>query len=278
MIQIVWRSTHCMAVIKPAGLPTQAPAPHESLETIVREQLAGEAQAAEAPYVALPHRLDRAVSGIVLVALSKRAAGLLGQQFETRKVAKSYLAWVQGQVGGGQMRWIDQLRKLSGEAKSEIVPAELLQREPSEAAPNGAAEPHSQQAVTEVCVLQHCGEESLLELKPLTGRMHQLRVQCAQRGHPILGDTLYHSLHPWPAATHARPADVEKADHQQLGTVAAGRQHIALHAWKISFRDPRSGEAVNLEALPCWPESRMPQPGTTLRSSTLQTGGASFSD
>src|SRR5690606_36958487 len=92
MIQILWRSPQCPVGFKPAGLATQAPAPHASLDHHLRGALDPSDGAAGA-YLALPHRLDRAVSGVILVARSKRAAGLLGQQFQSRKIAKTYLAW-----------------------------------------------------------------------------------------------------------------------------------------------------------------------------------------
>jgi 23S rRNA-/tRNA-specific pseudouridylate synthase len=248
MIQVLSRSTDWMAVLKPAGLPTQAPAPHQSVETILREQLQREVGRSELPYIAFPHRLDRAVSGVVLVALSKRAAGLLGQQFETRKITKVYLAWVEGQAGGDPSRWVDQLRKLPDEAKAEIVCAQSGHQE-SSIGPGPDKTAGLQQAITDVSVIMRRSDSSLLELRPLTGRMHQLRVQCAHRRHPIVGDALYGSSQPWTAIA----ATMDRA----FASDAASVQQIALHAWKIRFHDPRHGKAVTVEAPPCWPAERM---------------------
>jgi 23S rRNA-/tRNA-specific pseudouridylate synthase len=212
------------------------------LESCLRLQLGGQRNANEPPYIALPHRLDRAVSGVILVALSKRAAGLLGQQFETRKVAKTYLAWVQGQFPSEQDRWVDQLRKVADQSRAEVVPladgADTVSGSPGG---EGGAGAKGQQAITAVRCIQRQPWGSLLELSPLTGRMHQLRVQCAQRGHPILGDRLYGSSQSW------------------LGDpAAAAGAAIALHAWKICFRDPRNGKAVTVAALPPWPDQLLP--------------------
>src|SRR5690606_28970677 len=99
---------------------------------------------------------------------------------------------------------------------------------------------------TEMRVLRRQPSRALLELQPLTGRMHQLRVQCAHRGYPILGDRLYGSTEPWTGDTAAGATQINEAES------------IALHAWKIRFHDPRNGQAVCVEAPPRWPPERLP--------------------
>jgi len=234
MIPILWQSPHCLVVFKPAGLATQAPAPYDSLERRLRAELEP-SDGAAADYLALPHRLDRAVSGVILVARTKRAAGLLGQQFQSRKVTKTYLAWVHGQPHAEPQRWVDRLRKLPGQPRTEVVTG------------NHPDDPSAgQEAITAMRVLRQQADSALLELQPLTGRMHQLRVQCAHRGYPILGDTLYGSTQSWAS----EPATVE--------TPIQGAEAIALHAWKLRFYDPRNGQAVTVEAPPAWPPKRLP--------------------
>ncbi len=234
MIPILWQSPHCLVVFKPAGLATQAPAPHDSLERRLRSEL-DPSDTASGDYLALPHRLDRAVSGVILVARTKRAAGLLGQQFQSRKVTKTYLAWVHGQPPTESQRWIDRLRKLPGKPQTEVIAA------------SDSGEPaEGQEAITELRVLRQQAGTTLLELQPLTGRMHQLRVQCSHRGCPILGDSLYGSTTVWRSADAAHQAAVP------------GAETIALHAWKIRFFDPRNGQAVTVEASPAWPAERLP--------------------
>ncbi len=92
-IDILWDGEIAIAVNKPAGLSTQAPEGADSLESILRKQLADRSE-----YVAFPHRLDRPVGGVILVALRKRAARLLNEQFAARKVCKEYRAVVSGQT------------------------------------------------------------------------------------------------------------------------------------------------------------------------------------
>ena len=211
MIDVIWDSGSTIVVSKPAGLATQAPAPYESLETLLRMQLK-----ARTSYIAFPHRLDRPVSGLLLVALTKRAARLLGEQFEARRVNKTYLALVEGQLPHESMVWADWMRKLEEEARAEIVSDE--QR---------SLFTDAKLAESKARLIASDATTSLLELQPLTGRMHQLRVQTASRGHAILGDALY--------GCQRRVASMNDGE-------------IALQASKIEFNDPMNGRRVCVEA------------------------------
>ncbi|OUW77395.1 MAG: hypothetical protein CBD74_12285 [Saprospirales bacterium TMED214] len=173
-IKILWDGNAALVVHKPAGIATQAAEGIESLETLLRTQFAERTD-----YLAFPHRLDRPVSGVLLVATRKRAARLLSEQFASRKVTKTYHAWVMGQVHAQQLgHWVDHMRKITNQSQAEIV-------QPSS---QGA-----RVAETKVSLRMYdsATNRSLLELSPLTGRMHQLRLQTAQRGFPIIGDWQY---------------------------------------------------------------------------------------
>lgn len=201
-IGVLWDGEIAIAVDKPAGLSTQAPAGAESLESILRKQLANRSE-----YLAFPHRLDRPVGGVILVALRKRAARLLNEQFAARRVEKQYLAVVQGKFEG-ECRWCDDLTKVPDEAKAIIASHD---------------QPAARSAVTRVEVIQYNQEtnQTLMKLFPETGRMHQLRVQAAHRGHPIVGDVLY----------NAPPLDQGK---------------IMLRACSLTFHDPRNGKRITV--------------------------------
>jgi len=239
-VRVLWKSNACTVVFKPAGLATQAPAPHPSLEAMVRSALStvppstlSSDQANPKPYVAFPHRLDRPVSGVILVALSKRAANLLSQQFESRKILKRYLAWVQGDAMKSGQCWQDAIRKLPDEARCEIAGGNVADARP---------------AITTVKAIGKNDQATLLELSPLTGRMHQLRVQSAHRGHPILGDSLYGSNLVFPGESLAASDCQTNASYPP----------IALHAWAIEFHDPANGKRVVVQADPPWPERFLP--------------------
>jgi 23S rRNA pseudouridine1911/1915/1917 synthase len=162
------------------------------------------------------------------MATTPRAARQLSRQFERREVTKTYVAIVAAGPGiqlapGAVLEWRDRIAKRPDLAEACIV---------------GPEDPAGKEAVTGARML---GEVTpgrwLVELAPLTGRMHQLRVQAAARGMPVVGDTLYGgpALEGGPAETRQQP--------------------IALHALAIRFRDPdAAGEIVVTAALPPhWP-------------------------
>ncbi len=209
-IRVLWDGGNVLAVFKPPGLATQAPQGIDSLESILRQQLADRTE-----YLALPHRLDRPVSGIVLAALTKKAARLLSDQFAARKIRKTYLAVAAKSPSVGPGPWIDHLRKCPGEPRSEI-------------ATTGDAS--TQEAVTEVVSVRHAPTHTILKLSPVTGRMHQLRVQAASRELPIFGDVLY--------GCQESPEILQRT----MG-VWAPRDAIALAATEITFHEPGNGRS-----------------------------------
>lgn len=238
-----------IALAKPTGLATQAPAGIASVETMIREQLFGEAYPADLAagrrrhpggFLGMPHRLDRAVSGLLLVATTPRAARQLSRQFERRAIDKTYLAVVSpaergspAAVVGDPFEWRDLIRKVPDEPRAEIV---------------AEGDTGAREAVTEGRVLAAGPGFVLLRLSPRTGRMHQLRLQAAARGLPIVGDTRY-----------GGPPLAEAA------SLPERQRPIALHAWRIAFDDPDSGERVSLEAEP--PEAA-PWTAPAIRSAT----------
>lgn len=217
---VLLQSGGVLALDKPAGLATQAPPGIDSVEAWVRRHVAGGAGA----YVGVPHRLDRAVSGVLLMALTPRAARQLSRQFERREVGKSYLAIVAAAVAPVAGTWHDLVEKVPDEPRARLAAAES---------------PTAREAVTEVHVVAPLagGGRWLLELRPRTGRMHQLRLQAATRGMPIVGDPAY-------GGAGWGQDDVDPR-----------RAAIALHAWRIAYRDPADGRDVRVEAPPpmTWP-------------------------
>ena len=230
-LEILYEDDICLAVLKPAGLATQAPPGIDSLELQVRELLERRARAAAGRggeiYLGLPHRLDRAVSGVVLLAKTRRAARTISRQFERRQVRKIYWACVEGIVEPDSLAsaagsesaalaretWIDFLCKVPDQPRGEIVSPD---------------HPGAQQAVLHYRVLGATPHGSWLEIELETGRMHQIRVQAASRGHPVLGDTLYGSR----IVFGPTPMDERQRE-------------IALHAREISFVQPDTQTADN---------------------------------
>lgn len=215
--EILFEDDHLIALVKPAGLPTANAAPGaESVFTRLKERLGPGA------FVGIVSRLDAPVSGLVVVAKTPAAAAALAGQFRERTVEKTYTAVVTGRFPaplGQWVDWHDAVSRRPGERKSEIHPAAAAREGGGDAAPRAAH--------VKARVVRRAGEVSLVELEPSTGRRHQLRLQLASRGCPIVGDTLYGSRRPW----------------------AAG---IALHATTLALAHPQTGSPLRLES-PCRP-------------------------
>jgi 23S rRNA pseudouridine1911/1915/1917 synthase len=222
---VLFEDNHCLAVAKPGGLLTQGvPAGLPTLEQWVKDYLRTRYHKPGNVYLGVPHRLDRPVSGVVLFARNSKAAARLAEQFQQHQVEKVYWAIVAGDLPQPDGPWTDWLRKVPDEARVEAV-------EPD--APGG------KEAVLDVRVLANREAETWLELRPRTGRTHQLRIQTALRGYPIQGDELYGS-------------NVLFGPRAELPR----DRTIALHARSLTFLHPIRYEPVTVTAeLPdYWPE------------------------
>lgn len=215
-MQILLEDFHLIAVNKPAPLLTQGPPGVPSLEALVKEYIKQKYEKPAGVYLGIPHRLDRPVSGVVLFARNSKAAARVAEQFRLHTVEKTYWTIVEGEVAGETGEWRDFLHKIETEARVEVV-------EPTA--------PGAKEAITQYRVVKRGPGRTLLELTPRTGRMHQLRVQAAKNGHPILGDELYGSTLPFgPAAKLPRD------------------RIVALHARRLSLTHPFSKEPLTIEA------------------------------
>ena len=172
---LVMRLGDILAFHKPAGLPTHPGTCHDdSLSSRLRAHSSG------ASFVPTPaHRLDRDTSGILLVAATHEALRELQQAFRERRVAKEYVAWVEG-------RWPDAApRLLASHLRKEGAPGAERVRA------CGPGEEGAREALSIVRPLAVGPDASLVQIRLLTGRTHQIRVQLAELGHPVLGDAKY---------------------------------------------------------------------------------------
>jgi 23S rRNA pseudouridine1911/1915/1917 synthase len=221
---VLYEDNHCLALDKPAGLLTQGDATGEpTLVEEAREYLRARYEKPGNVYVGLVHRLDRPTSGVVLLARTSKAAGRLSEQFRNGTIGKVYWAVVEGASAQEEGEWSDTLLKDEARNVVEVVPT---------------GTPGGQVARLAFRVLGHEGRTALLELRPTTGRSHQLRVQLASRGLPIVGDRKYGAR----------------------STLIAldGRPRVALHAKELTFTHPTRGEALSVSApVPAdWPARR----------------------
>lgn len=209
--RVLHEDNHCLVVFKPAGLLTQGDATGDaSLLDWARADLKRRHQKPGNVYVGLVHRLDRPVSGVVLLARTSKAAARLSAQFREGQVEKAYRAVVEGRLAADHGEWTDQLRKDPAQNRVTTVAV------------------GGQEARLAFKVLRRSARATTLELRPMTGRSHQLRVQLASRGYPIVGDLKY-------GASGALAA-------------ADGGRRIALHAARLTFTHPTTGAAISVDA------------------------------
>ncbi len=205
-IDVLYEDNHCLVVNKPAGLLSQADVTGDScLVAWAHDYLKARYQKPGNVYVGLVHRLDRPTSGALVLARTSKAASRLSEQFRSGKVTKVYWAIVEGQPELPEGQWDDLLEK-----DHRINRVRRLDEPTAE----------GQMARVHYRVMKRGGSLCKLELRPATGRSHQLRVQLAGRGLPIVGDRKYG------AATRLDAED--------------GNRRIALHARRTELHASNS--------------------------------------
>ncbi len=214
--QLLYEEGAVLVLNKRGGLLTQAPPGIDSLEFQARRWLKAKDNKPGKIYLAVTHRLDRPVSGAIVLAKNVRAAKRINQQFRSRTVTKRYWAVVRGNITDDSGHWHDWMRKIPDTAKSEIVASDS---------------PDAKEATLDFTVLNRSGDSTAIEITLGTGRTHQIRLQAASRGLPILGDELYGSTTPFGPQT----VDLRK-------------RWIALHARRIAFEHPILHQPVDVTA------------------------------
>jgi len=224
MIKVLYEDNHIIAVVKPAGLLTQGDKSGEaSLMDEVKKYLKEKYKKPGNVFLGLVHRLDKPVEGIVLFGKTSKGASRLSEQFRNRTVQKTYHAVVLGKMKQGRGELKEKINKISFFAQGfgEKSDKELLE-EIKKATKTRTAELSWE-------VISSDSKYSLLKILPKTGRFHQIRVQMANMGHPILGDTKY-----------GKPINVKDL-------AWPNKNSIALAATAIEFKNATGDKTVKLE-------------------------------
>src|SRR3989338_6194871 len=220
-VKVLYEDNHIIAVVKPAGVLTQGDKSGEtSLMDDVKKYLKDKYKKPGNVFLGLAHRLDKPVSGIVLFGKTSKGAARLSEQFRNRAIQKIYHGIVAGKLKESRGVIKEKVNKISffAEGFAKKSDEELL-AEIKKATKTRTAE-LSWEAI------RSNGKYSLLKIMPKTGRFHQIRVQMANMGHPILGDKKY-------SKTHMPEWRDDKS--------------IALCATAISFEGAVGGKQVKLE-------------------------------
>ncbi|MCF2948653.1 RluA family pseudouridine synthase [Paraglaciecola aquimarina] len=201
-LEIVFQDNDLLVLNKPSGLlsvPGKALEHRDSLQLRVQRVF---------PTATVVHRLDMATSGLMVMALNKPAHRHISKQFELRKTHKTYQAIVYGKVNEN-----------SGEVNLPLIcdwpnrPKQMVDHE------------RGKKALTRWSVIERLKNKTRVELKPITGRSHQLRVHMLSLEHPIIGDRLY-----------AHPDALAMANR------------LNLHAKTLKFRHPVTEHELHFES------------------------------
>jgi 23S rRNA pseudouridine1911/1915/1917 synthase len=208
-LDVLYEDNHLLAINKPAMLPTMGVAEDRpSLLALARDYVRQKYNKPGNVYLGVVSRLDAPVTGLVLLARTSKAAARLSEAFRLRRVKKSYLAVVEGTPTAMSATLEHYLRKDERHRKVHATHETC---------------PDAQFARLSYRVVCSNDAMSLLEVELDTGRKHQIRVQLAKVGHPIVGDRKY-------------------------GSAAALSSGIALHAHRLELEHPVQRRTLNLEA------------------------------
>lgn len=216
VLDVLYEDNHLLVLNKPAGLPTMGtPEGTPTLLNVAKEYIKQKYQKPGNVYLGVMSRLDAPVTGVVLLARTSKAAARMTEQFRTHVVQKTYWTLVEGIPSPPSSTYTNWLIQDERHRRMHVVEADHL----------GAKE-----ARLAYRTLSSDGRTALLEVELETGRKHQIRLQMAHHGHPVVGDRKYGSELKFPSG-------------------------IALHARRLVVAHPVRGEALVFEApLPkSWP-------------------------
>ena len=202
---IIYEDNHLLVVNKPAGMLVQGDVTgDETLLEIAKKYIKEKYNKHGNVFLGLVHRLDRPASGVIVFARTSKAISRLSKQFRNKTIEKYYIALVEGKI-----------------PKSGILKDQIIR--------NGATSKISikgKHAELQYKLLDYKNNVSKIEIKLITGRHHQIRVQFAERGNSILGDFRYGSK------------------------IKFGNKALALHSFSLSLIHPTIKEKMTFEFKP----------------------------
>ena len=207
-LNILFEDDHVLVVKKDAGIPVQAGKMRMmDLQGLIKNELYRRNRKGGEPYLGLIHRLDQPVEGVMVFAKTPFAAGALSEQVTDGRMKKHYLALLCGKPSEDSGKLVDYLVKDGRTNTSSVVKEQNKD---------------AKRAELNYQVLKRYEDTTLVEVELITGRHHQIRVQMANAGWPLYGDTKYN------------PKFQDVMEHVQT----------ALCAYKLSFVQPKTKKVM----------------------------------
>ena len=216
-IDVVHEDENLLVINKPAGLVVH-PAPGNWTGTLLNGLLARDARASEVPRAGIVHRLDKDTSGLMVVARNRITMDALVRMIAARQVSRQYIALAHGAWNGLKIRTVEDSIGRDPRNRLRMAVVDLARHA-------------GKTAKTDIECLDTTDFGCLVRCTLHTGRTHQIRVHMTSTGHPLVADALYG------------------------GSVAAGMVRQALHAFRLAFVHPSTGQTMELRA-PLPPDMR----------------------
>jgi RluA family pseudouridine synthase len=224
-LDILYEDENLVAVCKPSGLlvtPDRWNASIPTIQDMLREYL--RRNEGGHPNIRVVHRIDKDTSGVTLLAKNVKAQTFLSRQFEKGEVGKTYWAIVKGVV----------------EKEEGLINYPLMEspKKPG----TMMIHPKGKKSISVYKVVERFKNSTFMEVNPLTGRTHQVRVHLLGIGHPLLFDPIYSDSDPFYLS------DLKKGYKEKEEKEKPFLNRLSLHAFRLSFREPGKEEPLVLEA------------------------------